>query len=128
MLHGFYQLLSESTEPDGSQLFTLAFNAQHDIFKGHFPAQKVVPGVCQMEIIRQLAMKMLSVPLRISSAANIKFTAMIDPDRSTQVQVRLKAVVADKSVAVDSSIFDAQATFLKFKGTLTIDSPPASPL
>lgn len=128
MLHGFYQLLSEGTEADGSHLFTIAFNAEHEIFKGHFPAQKVVPGVCQIEIIRQLARRVLGESLCFTNAINVKFTAMIDPERSTRVNVRIKTHVVDKNVAVDSSIFDSQATFLKFKGTFTIDPQPAKPL
>ena len=32
----------------------IVFNAAHDIFKGHFPGQPVVPGVCMMEMVKEL--------------------------------------------------------------------------
>ncbi|MBQ0740088.1 3-hydroxyacyl-ACP dehydratase, partial [Aquimarina celericrescens] len=34
---------------------TITINKNHKIFKGHFPGNPVTPGVCMIQIIKELA-------------------------------------------------------------------------
>ncbi|MEP7278535.1 MAG: 3-hydroxyacyl-ACP dehydratase, partial [Bacteroidota bacterium] len=54
MLAGsFYTIVSPVIEPENIRAI-LKINPDHAIFKGHFPGQPVVPGVCMMQIVKEL--------------------------------------------------------------------------
>ena len=55
------------------------FNVDHEIFKAHFPGNPIVPGVCSLEIIRQMATALLGGVIRIPSVKNMKFINVMTP-------------------------------------------------
>lgn len=57
----------------------ITINKDHDIFKGHFPGNPVTPGVCVMQIIKELTETVVGEKLQMKSSSNIKFTAIINP-------------------------------------------------
>jgi len=66
------------------------FNAYHDIFKGHFPGQPVVPGVCMMEMVKELLQTLIGRPLWLRTAGNVKFLQLITPDVHPVVNISWK--------------------------------------
>jgi len=54
-------------------------NIDHDIFKGHFPSQPVLPGVCQLQMVEQLLSAETGMMLKLDAASNIKYLKMVDP-------------------------------------------------
>jgi len=57
----------------------VSLNSSHRIFNGHFPGNPVVPGVCQVQMVREVAEAALGSKCRLVSADNIKFLSMIVP-------------------------------------------------
>ncbi len=57
----------------------LLLNPGHEVYKGHFPGQPVVPGVIQIQILRELAEKALEKKLFISEVTSAKYLNMIVP-------------------------------------------------
>lgn len=55
-------------------------NIDHDIFKGHFPSQPVLPGVCQVQMVEQLLSTETGMTLKLEAASNIKYLKMVDPN------------------------------------------------
>jgi 3-hydroxymyristoyl/3-hydroxydecanoyl-(acyl carrier protein) dehydratase len=54
LLNSFYTLeAAPETTPTRVQA-TIRLNPDHAIFAGHFPGQPVVPGVCMLQIIKEL--------------------------------------------------------------------------
>ena len=68
----------------------IVFNAEHAIFKGHFPGQPVVPGVCMMEIVKELLQGRLHKSLMLHTARNVKFLGFISPGMQPVVRVSWK--------------------------------------
>ena len=54
MLKDFYTLNTLQQIAANTYLCTLTLNAEHPIFKGHFPNNPVTPGVCMMQIVKNL--------------------------------------------------------------------------
>lgn len=53
LINDFYTTTNvQQNDADYSCL--IVFNAGHSIFSGHFPGHPVVPGVCMMEIVKEL--------------------------------------------------------------------------
>ncbi len=68
----------------------IVFNTEHAIFNGHFPGQPVVPGVCMMEIVKELLQKQVSRPLMLHSTRNVKFLQFVTPDMQPVVHINWK--------------------------------------
>ena len=76
LIEGLYTIeVLKNTEADITAKIKL--NASHEIFKGHFPGNPIMPGVCMMQIIKELTEKVLDKNLFRQTSTNIKFMAKI---------------------------------------------------
>jgi 3-hydroxyacyl-[acyl-carrier-protein] dehydratase len=107
------------TQPmiDGALLKTIiGLNPSHDIFKGHFPGQPVVPGVCMMQMVKEVLESYADKKLRLVKADNVKFLSFIDPGQHGEVRLEIKVIEADGRVKADAQLVKEGVVFLKFKG------------
>lgn len=58
----------------------ITLNSKHSIFEGHFPSQPVLPGVCMMQMTKEILETVQHIKLQLSKADDIRFSAMIIPD------------------------------------------------
>jgi 3-hydroxyacyl-[acyl-carrier-protein] dehydratase len=87
----------------------IAFNEKHAIFGGHFPGNPVVPGVCMMEIVKELLEKQVNEPLILRSAGNVKFLQLITPGMQPVINISWKKSEAGYSV---NASFNSGASIL----------------
>jgi 3-hydroxyacyl-[acyl-carrier-protein] dehydratase len=118
LLDNFYTV-TEKEFSAGTGSATIAIDKAHAIFGGHFPGQPVVPGVCMMQIVRELAEQFVSKKLRITEGDNLKFLSVINPEEHRAIQVSINWKEAeDTSLHVNATLFAGVTVFFKFKGTL----------
>ena len=67
----------------------IVLNKDHDIFKGHFPDNPVMPGVCMMQIIKEPIEKVLDKNLFLQTSTNIKFMAKINPETNPDLMINI---------------------------------------
>lgn len=67
-------------DTDESLLAMLIVAPDHRIFEGHFPGQPIVPGVCTINLIRELLEYSYGHALLFKSISQCKFTGMILPE------------------------------------------------
>ena len=97
--------------------FTIKLNPEHSVYMGHFPGNPVVPGVCQVQILKELTSAMLKTDLVIQQSDNIKFLSMIVPSVSTLLTVSIDIKEKERdSWHVIGAILNTDQIFLKFKG------------
>jgi 3-hydroxyacyl-[acyl-carrier-protein] dehydratase len=92
----------------------------HAIFKGHFPGQPVLPGVCMMQIIVEIYGEYSKRSFRITGAPMIKFLHMIDPGKNPLIHLEIKYESNDSKTAVSGKIFFGGQIFMKFEINLQI--------
>lgn len=93
----------------------IVFNADHSIFSGHFPGHPVVPGVCMMEIVKELMQGVLGTRLKLSNAGNVKFLQLITPETQPHISISWKA--QDNGFKVNASFKSESATLFKMEGS-----------
>jgi 3-hydroxyacyl-[acyl-carrier-protein] dehydratase len=71
---------------DNSIEAIIELNEKHEIFKGHFPGQPVLPGACMMQMIKEILETFFKHKLQLSKADNIRFIAMIDPNENKELK------------------------------------------
>jgi 3-hydroxyacyl-[acyl-carrier-protein] dehydratase len=86
LMNDFYTIEHIKREPNSFSC-KVAFNSHHDIFKGHFPGQPVVPGVCMMEMVKELLEQQVDKFLWMRNAAQVKFLQLITPDEQPVINV-----------------------------------------
>lgn len=113
-------LVTESLEPSRSRVTArIGLDPSHPVYKGHFPGNPVVPGVCQIQIIREILQKSTGRKLFIGRCDQIKFLSMITPSLATPLDLEILVKGSeDHGLSVTASILREGTPCMKFKGTL----------
>jgi len=122
LLNDFYTITTFNPTESGVEA-GLEINAGHRIFEGHFPGQPVTPGVCMMQMIKEIAEKVVGRKLQLQKAADLKFLAIIDPQKNNKVSVKLNYSVHEDGLQVNAVIFKDELVHFKFKGSFRFRDP-----
>ena len=132
LLDNFYSIIDQDETEDVNVavdnplkkfIFTIKLNPEHAVYKGHFPGNPVVPGVCQIQMIKELTSLILKKDLIIYKSDNIKFLSMIIPTEPRFLKVNIDIKEKDPGCwQVTSIIFRDDQVFMKFKGVMRVYS------
>ncbi len=113
ILKDFYTV--NAIEETGEQIHTatITLNPGHEIFKGHFPGNPVTPGVCMMQIVKDLSEQLTNKKLMVTSANNVKFMAIINPEETPELSLVLDISETDNGIKVKNSTFFGETIALK---------------
>lgn len=100
----------------GSVKATLLWNAGHAIFAGHFPGQPVVPGVCMLQVTKELLESGLDRKLVLKESGQMKFLQFIDPKHTPSSEIIITYTETDGQYKVGASIQKEQVIFFRFVG------------
>ncbi len=89
LLQDFYKVNTLQQLDAQRYVVQITLNKAHPIFKGHFPGNPVTPGVCMLQIIKELAEDILSKKLFMVRSSNVKFMALINPEIHDNLRVEL---------------------------------------
>ncbi|MRX39346.1 3-hydroxyacyl-ACP dehydratase [Flavobacterium sp. LC2016-23] len=95
VLKDFYKVLSEEKTGDTRYNIRILVNASHDVFKGHFPGNPIMPGVCMIQIIKELTESITKSTLMIQTLTNVKFMALINPETNPELLLELDITTTD---------------------------------
>jgi len=65
--------------------YTIELNAEHFIFAAHFPGNPITPGVCIIQIVKELIEEKLERELFLKKVNNVKFLNVINPLENKEV-------------------------------------------
>jgi 3-hydroxyacyl-[acyl-carrier-protein] dehydratase len=120
LLNELYTIQTLMETQNGIQA-TILLRADHAIFKGHFPGQPVLPGVCMMEMIAEITGNYLKKQFRISGGPLIKFLHMIDPGQNPLISLEIKYQTTFSHTTTSGKIYFGTSIFMKFQLTLISD-------
>lgn len=116
ILNDFYAVTShEKTEKGFTANITL--NKDHQIFSGHFPGNPVTPGVCMMQIVKDLTEKFTNSKLFLKSASNVKFMAIINPFETPDLVMDLDINETEDEIKVKNTTIFGETIALKLSVT-----------
>ena len=102
----------------------LVINANHKIFEGHFPGHPVVPGVCMMQMVKEIIEKVIGEKTNLVRAGEMKFLAIIDPKENNMIWATLKYNIEENgNMAVSATLFKESLIYFKFKGLFALQQP-----
>lgn len=91
----------------------LEINPGHAIFEGHFPGQPVVPGVCMLQMIKEVGEKALNRSLFLQQAAQIKYLQVLVPVAGATVDLKIEWKA---ELSFNASLKEGDQTIMKMSG------------
>ncbi len=118
LLNDFFNI--NDAESSATEIWAaIALNADHKIFEGHFPNQPVVPGVCMMQMIKEILEEVLGKETNLITAAELKFLAVINPLENNLVHTSIKyASDENGAINISASLFKDELVHFKCKAQL----------
>ncbi len=99
---------------------TVKLNAAHEVFKGHFPDSPVMPGVCMIQMIKELTEQTLNKNLFLTMVSNVKFMAIINPEVNETIDLILNITETEDLVKVKNVTSYDDTVALKLSATFKI--------
>ena len=120
LINDFFHIIKmNATEQEGCFQITIELNKNHDIFKGHFPETPVVPGVCIIQMVKEIATEILKKEVILKKADTIKYVSVINPKTNKIIHVDIQLKPQDEhSVLLNAKVYFEQYLFSKIKGIL----------
>ncbi len=117
LLNDFYTILDSNPTESGISVL-VKINKDHSIFEGHFPNHPVTPGVCTMQIIKELSEHHFEKELMLKTARNVKFMAIINPKENDEVRFDLSFEPnGEGEISIKATVLMDKNPALKFGGS-----------
>ena len=115
-----YQII-DSEKTEDSSTYTLLISETSPLFKGHFPGNPVLPGVCILQIFKELAEIKLAIghPMMYDEIKQCKFLQPIAMNTPVQVKASLALEQDGDSWRLSASLKDDASIFTTLKAVLT---------
>ncbi len=116
LLNDFYTILDSNPTETGISVL-VKIDKEHSIFEGHFPNHPVTPGVCTMQIIKELSEHHFGKELMLKTARNVKFMAIINPKENDEVKFDLSfEPIGEGEISIKATVLLDENPALKFGG------------
>lgn len=111
LMNDLYKIAS-SVCIDGLPSFNIVLNKEHFIYKSHFPNNPITPGVCLIQIGKELLEAHLHRELEVFQVKNVKFLSIVSPLESSIITYRFdKISVIDEDCHVRMQIAVSNDSF-----------------
>ena len=94
LLDDFYKI-EQQTEIESGFEYAISLNKEHAIYEAHFPGNPITPGVCIIQICKELMELRTGESLFLQKIQNVKFLSVIDPTVTSRIKVLLSKVSPD---------------------------------
>lgn len=119
LIEGLYKVIS-TEDTDTGILAKVHLNKDHEIFKGHFPGNPVMPGVCMIQIVKELTEGVMGKELFLSVSSNIKFMAIINPEVNPDLKLIIDITENSEEVKVKNITSFEETVALKLNASFKV--------
>ena len=121
-LNNLYSILKKESAAE-YKCYDILLDANNEIYKAHFPGEPITPGVCVIQIAKELVEDYLDEDILIQSIKNVKFLNVISPENNPQVTYVLEKIIKDstaKTVKAQILVKSADTQLAKLSFTCKI--------
>lgn len=111
LINSLYKIISKNVE-ESSLRYDILLDANHFIYQVHFPGEPITPGVCIIQMAKELLENHLNQRFYIQTIKNVKFLNVISPLERPQI-----SYVFEK-LTVDDTAKTCQAQVQVFSGEI----------
>ena len=96
LLNSLYKIVSKGVQ-ESSLRYDIQLDASHFIYQAHFPGEPITPGVCIIQIAKELLEEHLNQKFNIKMIKNVKFLNVISPLATPNVTYVFEKIMPDDS-------------------------------
>lgn len=116
--NSFYTLINQ--QATDQQLRTdIQIDPTHEIFEGHFPGQPVVPGVCMVQIVKELLEQHMGKRLLFRKGHQLKFLQLLVPAAADTIEVNISWKEEEGQYSCTADFKRNQEAVFKLSGLFT---------
>lgn len=119
MLIPHFYSVKEFNFTDNQLKAIIELNPEHDVFKGHFPNNPVTPGVCMLQILKELTEQATNTNLFIKECSNVKFMALINPEVNPILEISIDINQVEENFKIKALASFNETVALKVNALLT---------
>lgn len=112
----FYKI-HNITRDGNSATINVELLPTHPIYKGHFPGQPIVPGVCTLTIIKECIAKVLGYSVSYAGIKECKYMSALIPEEKLYITISI-TIDENKGVKALVNRDSTQETVLKLKAEI----------
>lgn len=116
MLEGLYTCIATSGDTTHFEA-EVSLNACHPLFAGHFPGRPVLPGVCQIHIVKELVERHIGRSLSYLSVRELKFLSPVVPPNDTRLRIVAVLTSDEERIGLQGIISAGGVQKTKIKAT-----------
>ncbi|PCH71687.1 MAG: hypothetical protein COC06_00105 [Bacteroidales bacterium] len=120
LLNKLYTYEQVEGELPSTLKFKVSINVDHEIFEGHFPGNPITPGVCQIEMLKEIFSDHLGQDLFFNSISDVKFISMWVPKESEPVFMDIVLKTTENGYKINAKIYDDSLVYFKLKGIANV--------
>lgn len=123
-LNSLYTITRIQQDCDSSKLSVLIrLNPSHEIFKGHFPGNPILPGVCIIQILKEILMYKLNKNLTLNRAGSVKYLSFINPELNSQLKFDIEfREIRNEKISCNAFLYSESVTICRFKGDFQVNN------
>lgn len=117
LLVNFFEETSSTFSASAPSQFSsnIRLNPEHEIYKGHFTQMPIAPGVCLVQMVKEILMDKFQCPLILSEGKNIKYLALINPTQNVDFRLDFTVQVSENTLDASVNILSGESSFTKMK-------------
>ena len=94
LINSLYKVVAKNVSAS-SLRYDIQLDANHFIYQAHFPGEPITPGVCIIQIAKELLEEHLNQKLSIQKIKNVKFLNVISPVETPQISYVFEKITID---------------------------------
>lgn len=105
---------------DASIRYIIHLDASHFIYQAHFPDEPITPGVCIIQIAKELLEEHLGIGLEIQKVKNVKFLNVISPLATPNVTYVFEKIIpgdSEKTYKILTQVSSGEISLAKLSFT-----------
>ena len=101
-------------DAENSCTYRIALNASHPIFQAHFAGNPIMPGVCIVQVVKELASEYFSRAFFVCSVKNMKFLLAVNPLETPEISVQLNFTQQeDERISIAAVLYNEEKIYSK---------------
>lgn len=115
LLKNIYRIINLEQAPNQITC-TMQIDARHPVFEGHFPGSPVLPGVVQLEMVKEALSKALGKLFALTEMSTCKFLEVLNPSETPELTIHIQ-YKGDETLDVNASGKHGEKTYFKARAS-----------
>lgn len=126
LLDNFFTYTLTQTQ-ENECIAAISLDKSHSIYQGHFPEIPIVPGVCQIQILKEILQNIFGLEILLTQAKEVKFLSMLNPEEQDKFDMKITyEKTLDSELKVSAISYFNEIKYLKIKADYSFQLPSYS--